>query len=61
MPSSLAAADLGRYTGDRRGALVDPFGHIWLLATRQEEISIDELQRRFKAMFDRENVSEELL
>jgi PhnB protein len=50
-----------QFDGDRRGTLVDPFGHIWLLATKQEEISIDELQRRFKAMFDQETASEELL
>jgi PhnB protein len=49
-----------QFDGDRRGTLVDPFGHIWLLATKQEEISIDELQRRFKAMFDQETASEEL-
>jgi PhnB protein len=46
-----------QFDGDRRGTLVDPFGHVWLLATKQEDISIDELKRRFKAMFDRENAS----
>lgn len=32
---------------DRRGGLTDPFGHIWHIATRIEEISRQELQRRF--------------
>jgi PhnB protein len=50
-----------QFDGDRRGTLVDPFGHVWLLATKQEEISIDELKRRFNAMLSQENLSEELL
>jgi PhnB protein len=39
-----------QFDGDRRGTLTDPFGHIWLIATRKEEISIDELRRRFESM-----------
>lgn len=39
-----------QFDGDRRGTLTDPFGHRWLLATRKEEISLAELQRRFEAM-----------
>jgi len=35
------------FDGDRRGTLTDPFGHVWLLATKQEDISYDELRRRF--------------
>jgi PhnB protein len=39
-----------QFDGDRRGTLVDPFGHIWLLATKKEDISIEELKRRFETM-----------
>jgi PhnB protein len=35
------------FDGDRRGTLTDSFGHVWLLATKQEDISYDELRRRF--------------
>ncbi|MBL1419372.1 MAG: VOC family protein [Alphaproteobacteria bacterium] len=39
-----------QFDGDRRGTLVDPYGHIWLLATRKEDISMDELKLRFNKM-----------
>jgi PhnB protein len=41
-----------RFDGDRRGTLTDPFGHIWLIATRKEDVSPDELQQRFKLMLE---------
>lgn len=36
-----------QFDGDRRGTIVDPFGHIWLLASRLENVSYPELQARF--------------
>jgi PhnB protein len=36
--------------GDRSGWIVDPFGHRWTLATHQEDVSNEELDRRFAAM-----------
>jgi PhnB protein len=45
---TMAVAD--QFDGDRRGTVTDPFGHIWLLASRKEDISKEEMQRRFKAM-----------
>jgi PhnB protein len=33
--------------GDRSGTLRDPFGHRWMVATRQEEVSKEEMERRF--------------
>jgi PhnB protein len=39
-----------QFDGDRRGTVVDPFGHVWLLATRKEDLSKDELIRRFDMM-----------
>jgi PhnB protein len=41
-----------QFDGDRRGTLTDPFGHIWLIATRKEDVSPDELQQRFKLMLE---------
>ena len=45
------AAPTDHFDGDRRGTLVDPFGHVWSIATRKESVSHEELLRRFeKAM-----------
>jgi PhnB protein len=45
---TLAVAD--QFDGDRRGTLIDPFGHVWLLATRKEDISKEEMRQRFEAL-----------
>ena len=42
-----------QFDGDRRGTLVDPFGHVWLLATRKDDISPEEMQQRFKTMINK--------
>jgi len=39
-----AVAD--QFYGDRVGTLADPFGHVWSIATHQEDVSIDEAKRR---------------
>jgi PhnB protein len=44
----MAVAD--QFDGDRRGTLADPFGHLWLLATKREDVSLDELRSRFERM-----------
>ena len=43
-----AVAD--QFDGDRRGTLTDPFGHIWLLATKKENVSPEEMRKRFEEM-----------
>jgi PhnB protein len=40
-----------QFYGDRTGALRDPFGHIWFLATHKEELSPDEIKQRAATMF----------
>lgn len=40
-----------QFYGDRSGRLRDPFGHVWILATHVEDVSDDEMIRRFEAMF----------
>ncbi|MET0385048.1 MAG: VOC family protein, partial [Polyangiales bacterium] len=39
------------FFGDRTATLSDPFGHRWHLATRKEEVSPEEMQRRMDAAF----------
>ena len=39
-----------QFYGDRSGHLIDPFGYIWIVATRIEDVSPEEMQRRFDAM-----------
>jgi PhnB protein len=38
------------FDGDRRGTLTDPFGHVWLLASKREDVSYEELRSRFSRM-----------
>jgi PhnB protein len=38
--------------GERGGRLADPFGHLWMLAKRTEQLSADEVQQRTAAMYD---------
>ena len=45
---TMAVAD--QFDGDRRGTLTDPFGHVWLLATKKEDVSIEEMRKRFEEM-----------
>ncbi len=40
-----------QFYGDRSGTVVDPFGHKWTLATHIEDVSFEEMQKRFTAMF----------
>ena len=38
-----------QFYGDRSGTLEDPFGHRWTLATHKEDLTIEEIHRRFEA------------
>lgn len=40
-----------QFYGDRSGRIEDPFGHQWILATRVESVSPDEMQRRASELF----------
>jgi PhnB protein len=39
-----------QFYGHRDGTLLDPFGYAWNVYTVKEEISVEEMQRRFRAM-----------
>lgn len=39
-----------QFYGDRSGTLIDPFGHVWTIATHVEDVAPEEMQRRMEAM-----------
>jgi len=39
-----------QFYGDRTGTLVDPFGHVWSLATHVEDVAPDEMDRRLREL-----------
>jgi PhnB protein len=39
-----------QFYGDRSGTLIDPFGHVWTIATHVEDVPPEEMQRRMEAM-----------
>lgn len=41
-----------QFYGERSAKLEDPFGHAWHVATTIEQVSVAEMQRRFKALFE---------
>ncbi len=40
-----------QFYGDRSGAVTDPWGHVWSIASRIEDISPEEIQRRFQELY----------
>jgi PhnB protein len=38
-----------KFYGDRTGTLLDPFGHMWTIATHKEDVSPEEMTRRAAA------------
>ena len=38
-----------QFYGDRSGAITDPFGHVWWVATHVEDVAEDEIRRRSEA------------
>jgi len=38
-----------KFYGDRTGTVTDPFGHVWHVSTRKEDLSMEEMERRAKA------------
>jgi uncharacterized glyoxalase superfamily protein PhnB len=39
------------FWGDRYGQVIDPFGHIWAMATHKEDVSPEEMARRAQEAF----------
>lgn len=38
-----------KFYGDRSGSVVDPFGHIWHIATHKEDVAPEEIEKRMAA------------
>ena len=41
------------HDGDRRGGVTDPYGHVWYIATHIENISREDLQKRYEGAVGR--------
>lgn len=41
-----------QFYGDRSGGLEDPFGHKWFVASHVEEVSPEEMQKRYAALVE---------
>lgn len=39
------------FYGERSGSVIDPFGHRWLIGHSIEDVTPEEMQRRYTAMF----------
>ncbi len=37
-----------QFYGERVGRIEDPFGHVWMISTRIEDVSPEEMQRRYR-------------
>ena len=49
--ATVQAEPTDQFWGDRLARLKDPFGHHWLVASRVEELSPDEIEARSRALF----------
>jgi PhnB protein len=43
-----------QFYGDRTATLADPFGHVWTIATHKEDVSLEEVKRRFEEFHKRQ-------
>lgn len=49
----IPAAD--QFYGYRSGRIEDPFGHVWIISTKKEHLSTEEMQRRLDEILSDEN------
>ena len=40
---------IDKFYGDRSGSVVDPFGHVWHIATHKKDVALDEMEKRMSA------------
>ncbi len=50
--ATLTMQPADQFYGERSSKVIDPFGHEWHLGSKVEEVSREEMQRRFDAMFE---------
>lgn len=48
-----------QFYGDRSGTLEDPFGHLWFIATRVEDLTLEEVRQRADALYRERAEAEE--
>ena len=49
-----------QFYGERSGRLMDPFGHVWVVATHKEDVPPEDMKRRFQAFMDKQPGQKEL-
>src|SRR5262245_33058692 len=49
--AKLAIPLADQFYGDRSGRIVDPFGHVWIIATHKEDITPEQMQKRASRIF----------
>jgi uncharacterized glyoxalase superfamily protein PhnB len=49
--ATLVRGPKDEFYGERSGRIRDPFGHEWLIGHSIEELSAEEMQRRYEALF----------
>ncbi len=50
--ATLLSAPRDEFYGERGGKVRDPFGHVWLIGHSIEDVTPQEMQRRYTAMFE---------
>jgi PhnB protein len=40
---------IDKFYGDRSGSVVDPFGHVWHIATHKKDVKLDEMEKGMSA------------
>ncbi|MDF2671468.1 MAG: Glyoxalase family protein [Paenibacillus sp.] len=50
--AAVASPLADQFFGERSGSVTDPFGHYWMITTKTEEVTPDEMQRRYTAMYE---------
>lgn len=49
--ATLQMAPTDQFYGERSSRVLDPFGHQWMIGHEIEKVSVDEMQRRYDALF----------
>jgi PhnB protein len=49
--ATIAMEPEDQFWGDRLGHVIDPFGHVWLIATRVENLTPEEIEARSREAF----------
>ena len=49
--ASVVSEPKDQFYGDRSASVKDPFGHLWFLATRKEDLTEAQIRQRAEAMF----------